>query len=222
MVDFAEARATMVDCQVRTVDVTDYDVLDAFLTVPREQFVPESLRPLAYIDEDLKVSAPDAAPRYVMEPGPLARLVQLADIGAGEKVLDLGATTGYATAILARLAASVTAVEPDPALAATAAANLAALGIANATVVTGPLVAGHAAGAPYDVILIEGAIEELPEALGQQLAEGGRLVAVVGTNGLAAKATIFTRSGGTVTGRPVFNTHVRPLPEFARPKAFVF
>lgn len=222
MLDFAAARATMVDCQVRTVDVTDYDVLDAFLTVPRELFVPESLRPFAYIDEDIKVSAPDAAPRYVMEPGPLARLVQLAEIGAGDRVLDVGATTGYTAAILARLAASVTALEQDAALAKVATDNLAALGIENVAVVTGPLVAGYPAGAPYDVILIEGAIEELPEALGNQLAEGGRLVAVVGSNGLAAKATLFTRSGGSVTGRPAFNTHIRPLPEFARPKTFVF
>ncbi len=222
MVDFAKARATMVDCQVRTVDVTDYDVLDAFGAVPREAFVPEALQPLAYIDEDLLVSAPGAPARYIMEPGPLARLVQLADILPGESVLDLGPASGYSSAILARLAARVVAVEPDAALAESARATLAGLGIANVTVVTGPLAAGHAAAAPYDVIVLEGAVEFIPEALEKQLAEGGRIVAVVGANGLAAKATVFTRSGGIVSGRPVFNTHVRLLPEFVRPKAFVF
>ncbi len=222
MVDFAKARATMVDCQVRTVDVTDYDVLDAFSAVPREAFVPEALQPLAYIDEDLLVSAPDAPARYIMEPGPLARLIQLAEILPGETVLDLGPASGYSSAILARLAASVVAVEPDAALAETARATLAGLGIGNVTVVSGPLAAGHAAAAPYDVIVIEGAVEFIPEALEKQLAEGGRIVAVVGANGLAAKATLFTRSGGIVSGRPVFNTHVRLLPEFVRPKAFVF
>ncbi len=222
MVDFATARTTMVDCQVRTVDVTDYDVLDAFAAVPREAFVPEALKPLAYIDEDLLVSAPGAPARYMMEPGPLARLVQLADILPGETVLDLGPATGYSSAILARLAARVTAVEPDAALAETARTTLAGLGVGNVTVVTGPLAAGHAAGAPYDVIIVEGAVEFIPEALEKQLAEGGRIVAVVGANGLAAKATVFTRSGGVVSGRPVFNTHVRMLPEFVRPRAFVF
>ncbi len=222
MVDFAKARTTMVDCQVRTVDVTDYDVLDAFSAVPREAFVPDALKPLAYIDEDLLVSAAGAPARYMMEPGPLARLVQLADILPGEAVLDLGPATGYSSAILARLAARVTAVEPDAALAEAARATLTSLGVDNVTVVTGPLAAGHAASAPYDVIIIEGAVEFIPEALDKQLAEGGRIVAVVGANGLAAKATVFTRTGGVVSGRPVFNTHVRMLPEFVRPRAFVF
>ncbi|HWJ71772.1 MAG TPA: protein-L-isoaspartate O-methyltransferase [Kaistia sp.] len=222
MVDFTKARVTMVDCQVRTVDVTDYDVLDAFSAVPREEFVPDALKPLAYIDEDLLVSAPGAPARYVMEPGPLARLVQLAEIQPAEKVLDLGPAGGYSSAILARLAARVVAVEPDPALADATRANLARLGVPNVTVVSGPLVEGYAAEAPYDVIIVEGAIEFVPEALESQLAEGGRIVAVVGVNGLAAKATIFTRTGGTTSGRPVFNTHVKLLPEFQRPKAFVF
>ena len=222
MVDFAKARATMVDCQVRTVDVTDYDVLDAFSAVPREAFVPEALKPLAYIDADLLVSAPGMPERYVMEPGPLARLIQMAEILPGETVLDLGPATGYSAALLSRLAASVTAVEPDPELAVLARTTLTGLGIGNVNVVTGPLAAGHPAAAPYDVIVIEGAVEFIPDAITQQLAEGGRIVAVVGANGLAAKATLFTRSGGIVSGRPVFNTHVRMLPEFVQPRAFVF
>ncbi|SHG03540.1 protein-L-isoaspartate(D-aspartate) O-methyltransferase [Kaistia soli DSM 19436] len=222
MVDFTKARVTMVDCQVRTVDVTDYDVLDAFSAVPREEFLPDALKPLAYLDDDLLVSAPGEPARYVMEAGPLARLVQLAEIKPTDIVLDLGPAGGYSSAILARIAARVVAVEPNPALAEATRANLARLGIANVSVVSGALVEGHAAEAPYDVIIIEGAIEFVPEALEKQLAENGRIVAVVGVNGLAAKATIFTRTGGTISGRPVFNTHVKLLPEFQRPKAFVF
>lgn len=222
MVDFAKARATMVDCQIRTVDVTDYDVLSAFQTVPREVFVPEAQKALAYIDGDVLVSAPGAPPRYVMEPGSLARLVQLADIAATDRVLDIGTSTGYSAAIIASLAASVVALESDETLAAQARSNLAALGILNAEVVVGPLESGYAAKAPYDVILIEGSIEELPALLCAQLSEAGRIVAVAGANGLAAKAMIYTRSGKDVSGRAVFNTHVQPLPGFAKPKAFVF
>lgn len=222
MVDFAEARMTMLDCQIRTVDVTDYDVLAAFAAVPREVFVPDALKPLAYIDEDMLVSAPGEAPRYMMEAGPLAKLVQLADILPQEKVLDIGCGTGYSAAILSRLAASVTALEENASLAVKAAEILPTLGCANVEVVTGPLAAGWSAGAPYDVIVVEGAIEVMPEQLAGQLADGGRIVAVVGTRGLAAKATIYTRSGDSVSGRPAFNTHVRLLPQFAAPAGFVF
>ncbi|MBN9025593.1 MULTISPECIES: protein-L-isoaspartate O-methyltransferase family protein [Kaistia] len=222
MVDFAKARTTMVDCQIRTVDVTEYDVLDAFSAVPREVFAPDHLKPLAYIDEDILVSAPGATPRYVMEPGPLAKLVQLAEVGPTDRVLDIGSTTGYSAAILSHLAASVVALESDEGLAAAARENLASLGVSNVEVVVGPMEAGLAGKAPFDVILLEGAIEVLPQALIDQIGEGGRIIAVVGANGLAAKATIYTRSGGSVSGRPAFNTSVRTLPGFARPKAFVF
>lgn len=222
MVDFAKARTAMVDCQIRTVDVTDYDVLDAFAAIPREIFVPEGLRPLAYIDEDMLVSAPGEDPRYVMEAGPLARLVQLADILPTDSVLDVGSATGYSAAILGRLARSVVALESSEALASRARETLHELGAENVAVAIGPLDGGWAATAPYDVILIEGAVEFIPAALNDQLAEGGRIIAVVGSRGLAAKAMIYTRSGGSVSGRPVFNTHVKPLPGFARPPAFVF
>jgi protein-L-isoaspartate(D-aspartate) O-methyltransferase len=222
MVDFAKARTTMVDCQIRTIDVTEYDVLDAFSSVPREQFVPDHLKPLAYIDEDILVSAKGAEPRYVMEAGPLARLLQLAEIAATDRVLDVGATTGYSAALLSQLAASVVALESDADLAAAAQANLATLGVDNVEVVVGPLTAGCPDKAPFNVILIEGSVEQIPDALYQQLAEGGRIVAVAGSHGLAARATVYTRSGESVSGRPAFNTHIRPLPGFAQPKAFVF
>jgi protein-L-isoaspartate(D-aspartate) O-methyltransferase len=222
MVDYAKARTTMVDCQIRTIDVTEYDVLDAFGAVPRETFVPDHLKPLAYIDEDILVSADGATPRYVMEAGPLAKLIQLADIAATDRVLDVGTGTGYSAALLARLADSVVALESDEALAAAAKANLAALSVANVEVVVGPLAGGCPDKAPFDVILIEGAVEMIPEPLFDQIGEGGRIIAVVGAHGLSAKATVYTRSGGSVSGRPAFNTHVRPLPGFSKPKAFVF
>jgi protein-L-isoaspartate(D-aspartate) O-methyltransferase len=157
-----------------------------------------------------------------MEAGPLARLVQLADIEPADSVLDIGSASGYSAAILGRLARIVVALEADEALAAKARETLAAQGADNVTVVTGPLEAGHAAGAPYDVIVIEGAVEFIPDSILGQLAEGGRIVAVMGSNGLAAKAMLYTRSEGATSGRPVFNTHVRPLPAFARPRSFVF
>jgi protein-L-isoaspartate(D-aspartate) O-methyltransferase len=222
MVDYAKARTTMVDCQIRTIDVTEYDVLDAFGAVPRETFVPDHLKPLAYIDEDILVSADGATPRYVMEAGPLAKLIQLADIAATDRVLDVGTGTGYSAALLARLADIVVALESDEALAAAAKANLAALSVANVEVVVGPLAGGCPDKAPFDVILIEGAVEMIPEPLFDQIGEGGRIIAVVGAHGLSAKATVYTRSGGSVSGRPAFNTHVRPLPGFSKPKAFVF
>jgi len=222
MVDFAAARTTMVDCQIRTVDVTDYGVLDAFSAVPRERFLADELKPFAYIDEDIRVTPAGEPPRYLMEAGPLAKLVQLAGIGPADSVLDVGCATGYSSAILSRLAASVTALEENPALAERARATLASLGADNVEVVVGPLTAGWPGKAPYDVILLGGAIDVLPEALSAQLAEGGRIVAVVGSRGLAAKAMIYTRSGASVSGRPAFNTHVRPLASFAAPVGFVF
>ena len=222
MVDFAKARMTMLDCQIRTVDVTDYDVLAAFAAVPRESFVPDALKPLAYIDEDMLLTAPGEPPRYLMEAGPLARLLQLAEILPDDRVLDVGSGTGYSAAILSRLAGHVTALEEKAALAAKAREILPGLGADNVEMVVGPLSAGWPAGAPYDVIVVEGAIEMMPESLPAQLADGGRIVAVVGTRGLAAKATLYTRSGDSVSGRPAFNTHVRLLPAFAAPTGFVF
>lgn len=223
MIDFAVARTRMVDNQLRTEDVTDYDVLAAMGALPRERFVPKTAEALAYIDEDILLAPADGAapPRYLMEPARLAKLVQLADVGANETVLDIGCGTGYSTAVFARLAKSVIGLESNPALAAEAARNLSALGAANATVVTGPLEAGHPAAAPYDVILLGGAIEVVPDTLFDQLTDGGRLVAVVGY-GMAAVAMLFTRTEGKVGGRPAFNMDIRPLPGFRRPRAFVF
>jgi protein-L-isoaspartate(D-aspartate) O-methyltransferase len=223
MDDFAVSRAKMVDCQLRTEDVTDYAVLAAMGEIPREIFVSPRMRTLAYIDEDilLKESAGSLLSRYLMEPSPFARLVQLGEVEPSDIVLDVGCVTGYSTAVLARLANSVVAIEMDAELAALASEKLADLGVANAAVVTGPLEEGFPSEGPYDVIFLGGAVEFVPEALLAQLKEGGRLVAVVGYR-RAAAATLFRRTGGEIGSRAVFNAHLRPLPGFARPKSFVF
>jgi len=221
--DFSELRTKMVDGQVRTTDVTDAAILEAMLTVPREAFVDEKRRPLAYIDEDIEIAMarPGIRPRYLMEPSPFAKLLQLAGIGPSDRVLDIGAGTGYSSAVLSRLAGSVVALESDPQLAERARAALAETGHGNVAVIVGKLDEGHPAGAPYDVILVGGAVERLPEALFSQLREGGRLVAVEG-HGNAGVARLYLKTGGSITGRRAFNAAVKPLPGFERTPAFEF
>jgi protein-L-isoaspartate(D-aspartate) O-methyltransferase len=207
----------MVDGQVRTTDVTDAAIIAAMLAVPRENFVDEKRRALAYIDEDIAI----APGRFLMEPSPFAKLVQLAAIKPSDRVLDVGTGTGYSAAVLSRLAASVVALESDAALADRARAALAALGAGNVTVVNGRLADGHAATAPYDVIIVEGAVESLPDSLTGQLREGGRLVVVEG-RGNAGVARIYLKSGAIATGRRAYNAAVKPLPGFERTSEFIF
>ena len=219
--EFTELRVKMVDGQLRTTDVTNASLLAAFLSVPRELFVDETLRDLAYIDEDIRIAAGEGGPRFLMEPSPLARLLQLAEIQPADSVLDIGCGTGYSAAILSKVAGSVTALENDPVLAGKALDTLAALGCGNVTVVEGELWEGWKAAAPYDVIVLEGSVDELPESLHEQLAEGGRLVAVEG-RGNAGIAKVFLKTNGVVTGRRAFNAAIRPLPGFERSKVFEF
>ncbi len=223
MLDFDRARATMVDRQIRTADVTDRRVLAAFGDVPRELFVPARLRALAYSDADLSLGAGSsrAAPRRMIDPATLGRLIQLAEIAEGDIVLDVGCATGYASAVVSRLANSVVALEPDPDLAAAATTTLIDLDIGNVAVVVGALETGYPDEAPYDVIILGGSIEDVPEALTDQMKDGGRLVAVVG-RGPAGMATLFRRSGGDVSRRPTFSAPAPPLPGFVRARAFAF
>lgn len=223
MIDATAARRTMVDNQIRPSDVTDHRVIDAFAAVPREVFVPAALRSLAYIDEHLQVKAASgAAPaRFLMQPAPFAKLVQLAAIERTDRVLVVGAGTGYAAAIAATLGGDVVALEEDAELAEAARANLRTLGLDRATVVTGPLPAGAPARAPFDVILFDGSIEVLPDAFAGQLAEGGRLVSVEG-RGLAGKGRLHRRVGDELSGRSVFNCAARPLPGFEKAAEFQF
>ena len=216
-VDFQAMRVKMVDGQVRTTDVTDAAILAAMLDVPREAFVPAGMKPLAYMDEDLALGEG----RFLMRASPFARLVQLCGVRAGDLVLDVGCGRGYSSAVLARVAGFVVALESEAALAAEASAALAAIGCDNVSVVTGALPAGHAAQAPYDAIVIEGAVDAVSPALLDQLKEGGRLVAVVG-EGNSARATLWVKEAGLVSSRPVFNAAVPALAAFRREPAFQF
>lgn len=221
--DFEAARIKMVDNQIRPTDVTSHAVLEAFLSVPRDMFVPEKARLLAYIDSDIEIApASGGSPaRYLMEPSPLAKLLQLAEVGKTDKVLEIGSGTGYAAALLSSLAGSVVALESDSALAEAASANLSALGCQNVEVVTGGLEEGCPAKAPFDVIFVNGAVETLPEALFSQMRDGGRLVAVEGY-GNASRARVYLRQHGKTASRPAFNTSVKPLPGFRKLPQFTF
>ncbi|WP_181702687.1 protein-L-isoaspartate O-methyltransferase family protein [Chthonobacter albigriseus] len=220
MVDAAALRTKMVDGQIRPNDVTDYRILDAMLEIPRELFVPANSRELAYIDRNIPISEGPAA-RHMLQPMIQARLIQQAQITSDDTVLEVGAGTGYSAAIAGRLAAKVVALEEDAALAAAAKSALASVGAGNVEVVTGPLKTGYPAGAPYDVIIVSGAIEVLPVALTEQLAEGGRLLAIQGV-GQAARALLYTRSGKDVSSRVLMNAAAPLLPGFAREPAFEF
>ncbi len=217
MFDAAAARRLMVDCQIRTADVTDLDLQEAMLTLPREHFLPQSLAPLAYLDNDILLDNG----RAMLKPMVLAKLIQAAEVRRGNRVLDVGCGTGYSAAVLARLAGSVIALEEDADLARQAKQALAAVGAADVEVVAGPLTAGWPAGALYDVILLDGAAEIVPEALGRQLKPDGRMVGVFGRPP-ASKAMIYHLIEGQVVGRPIFDAAARVLPGFVAPPAFVF
>ncbi|KAB2692359.1 protein-L-isoaspartate O-methyltransferase family protein [Brucella pseudogrignonensis] len=219
--DFQDLRTKMVDNQIRTTDVTDLRVIDAFLTVPREVFAPANRQVLAYIDEDQLLEGEGTAPRYLMEPSPFAKLIQLAKVNKNDVVLDIGCGTGYSSAILSELAGSVIGLESDSSLSAIAAARLQELSHDNVVIVSGDLKAGYPSEAPYDVIFIEGAVDFVPEVLFNQLKEGGRLIAVEG-RGNAGVARIYVKENGVASGRSVFNTAVRPLPGFERVEQFEF
>lgn len=219
MTDYSAARLNMVESQVRPNGITDRRIIAAVEVVPREQFVPENRREVAYMDEDVPLDAAQG-PRALIEIMAFARMLQHALIKPTDKVLVVGAGTGYGTAVIARLCARAVALECDPALAADARRNLA--GTPNVTLAEGPLEAGVAAGQPYDVIIAEGRIEEVPQAWLDQLAEGGRLVAVVGDADMA-QARVYSRSGSATAVRQVFDASVAALPGMKRKRpAFVF
>ena len=216
--DFAKARANMVDGQLMTGGVLDRDVLRVFGAVPREHFLPPAKRALAYLDMDVPLDVPG---RFLVEATPLARLVALAKIGPSDVVLEIGCASGYGTMVLSKLAGSVVGLEADEALAREADATLSALEVSNAAIVTGPFEAGWPSEGPYDAIVVSGAIDSVPPALAQQLKEGGRLVAVIG-RGRAAQATEHVKVGGVLAARPAFDGAIPPLPGFTRPETFAF
>ena len=215
------ARQKMVDSQVRPSDVTDLRIIDAMLAVPREVFVPERQRALAYLDLDLDVSGGGSARRFLIKPVVIAKMLQAADIKDTDSVLVAGCATGYTAALVARLAARVTATEVDPSLAAKARQVLAELGLERVTVRAADLAEGDPANAPYDVIVLDGATEITPDRLYQQLKEGGRLVGVFAMT-KPPRATIVTRSHGDFGNRTLFDASVPVLPGLERLPAFVF
>jgi len=221
MSGFSTARLKMVDGQVRPSDVTDIRILDAMLAVPREAFVPESKRALAYLDLDLDVSEAGGTRRFLIKPVVLAKMLQAAEIKSTDRVLVVGCATGYAAAVIAQFAGQVSATEGDSALATKAAAILAQNGCGNVGVRTAAAADGDQAGAPYDVIVLNGATATVPERLLGQLQDGGRLVGVFAMS-QPQRATLVTRSHGDFGHRALFDAAAPVLPGMEQVPAFVF
>jgi len=213
MSSFSVQRRNMIEAQIRANDVTDPRIQTAMADVPRERFVPPEKRALAYADIPVEVSPG----RYLLDPRTFAKLLELADVRPEDKVLDVGCATGYSAAVIARLAKKVFALEQDAELVRLASE----LGTPNVEVVQGALDQGHKQRAPFDVIFVNGAIQEPPETLLSQLAEGGRLVAVV-ADGTAGKAQLFVREHGRIGGRPGFDATVPTLVGFSKSVGFRF
>ena len=222
MTGFAIARQKMVDGQVRTSDVTDSRILDAMLALPREDFVPESKRALAYLDLDLDVTEGGTTKRFLVKPALTAKLFQAAELKDGDNVLIVGAATGYAAALAVELGAKVTAIESDASLCAKGRDVLGKLGLdRTVTYRTAEAAAGDGAGAPYDVIFLNGATEIMPQTLCDQLKEGGRLLGVFAMT-RPSRATLVTRSHGDFGHRILFDAAAPVLPGLERVPAFVF
>lgn len=217
MTDFNAARIAMVDCQVRPSDVTRYPIIEAMLNVAREEFVPPSLRNVAYAGDHI----PLAPGRVVLDPRVMGKMLDLAEIQPSDLVLDIGSGLGYGTALMGHMGEAVVAVEEIEELACDAARILAEQDAMNVVVETGPLVAGAAAHGPYDVIMIEGAIEALPDAITAQLKQGGRLVTLVHEDGVS-QCRMATKSGSGLSWRRAFDATAPVLPGFEAEKSFEF
>jgi len=217
MPSLANARSLMVEAQVRTNDVTDPRIIEAMSRLPRERFVPDGKRHLAYSDACIPLSAE----RVLLDPRTFAKLAQLAEIGAQDRVLDVGCGTGYSTAVFASMSHDVVGLEDDDALAAEATRAVGEFGAGRAKIVKGQLVEGNPAGSPYDVIFINGAVQELPKPVAAQLREGGRVVAIF-SEGPIGKAHFCVHRGGALSHRVAFDATVPLLARFARDRAFVF
>jgi protein-L-isoaspartate(D-aspartate) O-methyltransferase len=215
--DTATQRANMVESQVRTNDVTDPRIYGALREVPRERFVPSAKRALAYADVPVEV----APGRYLLDPRTFGKLLQLASLRATDRVLDVACGTGYSTVVLAKIVKSVIGLEQDADLVRMASDLIPQNGATNATVVQGGLTEGAKAQGPFDVIVIEGAVDAVPDQLLAQLAEGGRLVAIV-TGGGPGQAQLFVREKGGIGRRLDFDATVPALAGFKKVVGFVF
>lgn len=217
MTDFATAREMMVDGQIRTSDVTRYPIIEAFLAVPRERYVPEAMKPVAYLGEHMTL----APGRVLLDPRVFAKMLDAIAVGPSDLVLDVGCGMGYSSAILAHMAEAVIALEEDEALAGRAEEILAGFNVDNAIVEAGPLSEGKANHGPFDAIVIEGGMEALPEAIAAQLKPGGRIVGIFG-DGRHGQARLGVNGPAGITWRRIFDATAPVLPGFARSKAFEF
>lgn len=216
MTDFAARRTVMVDTQVRPSDVTKFPIIDAMLSVPREAFVPDTKREAAYIGENIDLGGG----RVVLEPRTLAKMLDALDIQADELVLDLGCGLGYSAAVLARLADFVVAVESDEVMAADAQTNLSEFGADNVAVIAGEVAEGNAKNGPYDVIIVQGAVEQMPDALLDQLKDGGRITAIF-ADGTLGTVRIGYKIDGTVVWRHAFHAGAPVVAGFEAAHAFI-
>ncbi len=217
MFDFATARTNMVDCQIRPNGITDSRIIDAMMLVKREDYVPESQRSIAYMDGDIPLSGTQ---RCLIEPMAFAKMVQLAELKKTDRIMEVGTATGYGAAILCQLVGNVVAVEENPQLAAVARTNLS--NKVNILLTENALVEGYAKGAPYDLILISGAVEIVPEALFSQLSQGGRLIAALTSKGLS-QCCLYVKQGDNYTQRFAFDISIATLPGFLKtPVQFAF
>lgn len=216
--DQTVARTNMVKSQIHPNQVDDEVVLAAIMATPREVFLPKNLHGIAYVDDDL----PLGDGRFLMEPLVLARLLQAAAVDANDVALVIGCPTGYTAAVLARMASAVVAVECDEKLASRVTDELTRQGIDTVAVIQGDLNSGYAKQAPFDVILFDGAVNDVPDFIANQLAEGGRLVTVVKSNGDVGKGTMITRRNGALGRRELFDANIPYLPGFEPKKDFEF
>jgi len=217
MTDFKSARTAMVDCQIRPSEVTRYPIIQAMLTVPREQYLPSEAQAIAYMGEHVDIGGG----RVCLDPRVLAKLIDALAIQPDDLVLDIGCGLGYSTAIIANIAEAVVALEEDEALAEEAAATLSAQGVDNAVVEKGSLVGGAPSHGPYDVIIIQGGIEALPDAIADQLRPDGR-IAVIEMKGPLGVAQLGVKGANGISWRRSFDATAPILPGFAAEKAFVF
>ena len=216
--DFGSARENMIECQLRTNKITDNRILEVMSLLPRERFVPQPFQEMAYVDTDI----PCGVGRYLMSAMASARLIQEADIQSGDEVLCVGAGTGYSTAVMAGLAASVIALESEESCAQMASRLFSDLNLDNSVVVEGVLTSGWNAESPYNVILIDGMIEEVPTVIFEQLSNRGRMVTVVDSGNGIGIAKVFVKLDNRVTSREIFNVKAGKLPEFKKKPGFVF
>lgn len=215
MPDTTALRTMMVDTQIRPSDVTKFPIIDAMLSVPRENFVPSAARGTAYSDGPVAMGEG----RSILEPRSLAKMLDALDLQSDEMVLIVGAGLGYSAAVTARMTEAVVALEEDTALAQEAEAQLAASETDNVAFVTGPLVDGAAKFGPFDVILIDGGIEELPTAIMEQLKDGGRVAAIF-VDGPMGNCRIGLKTGGQLSWRDTFDATADVLPGFRKAPAF--